>query len=283
MLWVIPRNLPLMVCLSLTLAAGANENGASLRITIQPPFWKTWWFLALGLMAIVLILALFHEYRVKQRIKSFWQVEQARKQENERIRKQIARDFHDEFGHKLTNIALFTEILKQNLHATSPEDLKYLNKISDASRSLSMGIRDFIWALDPPKDSLYDVAMRLKDFGDALCSSAGIDFHVKGIDKKYEEVGMSMAWRRYLTLIFKESMDHLARQPECKNVTLEIACERKNVALTLSYVAANLDGGPDHLAHWGEMKKYAHEIGGELVMTSDPKGGHRMQFWGKIP
>lgn len=196
------------------------------------PFGKTWWFLALGLMAIVFILALLHEHRVKQRIKNFWQIEQARRQENEQIRKQIARDFHDEFGHKLTNISLFTEILKQNLRATSPEDLKYLNKISDASRSLSMGIRDFIWTLDPQKDSLYDVAMRLKDFGDALYSSAGIDFHVTDIDKKYEEVGVSMAWR---------------------------------------------------LTHWGEMKKYAHEIGGELIITSDPKGEHRMQFWGKIP
>jgi hypothetical protein len=146
-----------------------------------------------------------------------------------------------------------------------------------------MGIRDFIWALDPQKDSLYDVAMRLKDFGDALYSNAGIDFHVKGIDKKYEKTGMSMACRRYLTLIFKETMDYLAHQPECKNVTLEIACEQKDVALTLSYVAANLDGGPEHLTHWSEMKKYAHEIGGELVITSGPTGEHRVQFWGKIP
>jgi hypothetical protein len=127
------------------------------------------------------------------------------------------------------------------------------------------------------------VAIRLKDFGDALYSGAGIDFHVKGIDKKYEEVGISMAWRRYLTLVFKENMGYLARQPECKNVTLEIACEQKNVALTLSCVAANLDGDQDFLMHCGEMKKYAHEIGGELVITSDAKGEHRMQFFGKIP
>jgi glucose-6-phosphate-specific signal transduction histidine kinase len=247
------------------------------------PFWKTWWFWALCLLGTVLTLALLHEHRVKQRIKSFWKVEQARKQENEQIRRQVARDFHDEFGCKLTNILLFTEILKQNLRATSPQDLEYLNKISDASQSLSMGIRDFIWTLDPQKDSLYDVAVRLKDFGDALYSNAGIDFYVKGIDKKHEEVGMSMPWRRYLTLIFKESMGYMAHQPECKSVTLEIACEQKNVALTLAYAAANFDGDQEHLTHWGEMKKYAHEIGGELMITSNPKGEHRMQFLGKIP
>jgi len=38
-----------------------NEEGVSLKITITPPFWKTWWFQALGLGGIIfLFVSVFH-------------------------------------------------------------------------------------------------------------------------------------------------------------------------------------------------------------------------------
>ncbi len=40
-----------------------NEEGISLRITIAPPFWKTWWFLTLGI--VLLIGFTFSIYRVR--------------------------------------------------------------------------------------------------------------------------------------------------------------------------------------------------------------------------
>jgi ligand-binding sensor domain-containing protein/AraC-like DNA-binding protein len=46
-----------------------NEEGVSLRITVTPPFWKTWWFS--GLMALLVILTGLgiHLYRVRQIIR----------------------------------------------------------------------------------------------------------------------------------------------------------------------------------------------------------------------
>jgi ligand-binding sensor domain-containing protein len=43
-----------------------NESGAALRIVITPPFWQTWWFRALGLLAIAAGLAAAHRTRVAQ-------------------------------------------------------------------------------------------------------------------------------------------------------------------------------------------------------------------------
>ena len=43
-----------------------NEKGAQLRIVITPPFWQTWWFRALGLLAIATGLSAAYRARVSQ-------------------------------------------------------------------------------------------------------------------------------------------------------------------------------------------------------------------------
>ncbi len=43
-----------------------NHRGASLNITILPPFWKTWWFRSLLLLCILLIIYFIHRLRIKK-------------------------------------------------------------------------------------------------------------------------------------------------------------------------------------------------------------------------
>ncbi|NYS36190.1 hypothetical protein HZZ02_21190, partial [Streptococcus danieliae] len=56
-----------------------NESGATLAITILPPFWKTWWFRTL--MAALLLGAVYGAYR--QRVRAL------RRQQNE-LEKQVS-------------------------------------------------------------------------------------------------------------------------------------------------------------------------------------------------
>jgi len=42
-----------------------NETAKSLKIYIAPPFWKTWWFILLSLMAIIGLLSAGFQYRVR--------------------------------------------------------------------------------------------------------------------------------------------------------------------------------------------------------------------------
>jgi len=43
-----------------------NENGTSLRITISPPFWQTWWFRAVALIFLVGTAFLGHKFRLRK-------------------------------------------------------------------------------------------------------------------------------------------------------------------------------------------------------------------------
>lgn len=42
-----------------------NEKGASIRIKINPPFWKTWWFRLLAVITAILLIAAFFKLRLK--------------------------------------------------------------------------------------------------------------------------------------------------------------------------------------------------------------------------
>src|SRR5690606_33061597 len=41
-----------------------NEEGATLRITVLPPWWATWWFRTLAVLAVVALLAAAYQRRV---------------------------------------------------------------------------------------------------------------------------------------------------------------------------------------------------------------------------
>ena len=261
-----------------------NEIGAANKITIHPPFWQTWWFRALALGLLAGAILVLHEQRVKQKISNMLEIERLRKAENERLRKQVADDFHDEFGQKLTNIALFAEIIRRNLNGTAPQTAGHLNKITDAATSLSDGMRDFIWTLDRNKDSLYNVAARLKDFGESLFSRTPIDFAVSDIAAEWESIHLSMDWKRHLIQIFKEGMKNSRKHADCSTVSLQIVLAGEEVTMNL---VDNGKGFENTEAAYGAglryIKKRAGKIGGALEIISQSGQGTHLQFRGQLP
>jgi signal transduction histidine kinase len=227
---------------------------------------------------------LAHDYRVRQKLARMMEIEQARKAENELLRKQVADDFHDEFGQKLTNIALFAELSKRNLDNASPRAIAHLSKISDTAKSLSEAMRDFIWTLDRNKDSLYNVAERLKDYGEALFSKTGIAFEIKGFSEELEQISLPMDWKRHLIQIFKAGMQNCLRDGGCENVTLGISPNGQSLEIYLVDDSKDFghDGsvtGPD----WRYIKKRAEKIRGQLHVIAGAGHGTKIQFIGSIP
>jgi ligand-binding sensor domain-containing protein/signal transduction histidine kinase len=260
-----------------------NDAGAAVRITIHPPFWQTWWFRLSALVLLVATILILHEYRVKQKIGNMLKLEQVRKAENEKLRKQVADDFHDEFGQKLTNIALFAEIIRRNLNGTAPQTAAHLHKINDAAASLSDGMRDFIWTLDRNKDSFYNVATRLKDCGELLFGKTKICFAMTDFSPDWENILLSMDWKRHLIQIFKEGMKNAAKHAECANVTLDLACTDRRLDIRLADDGKGFENDDtEYGAGLRYIKKRAGKIGGDLKIISRPGQGTMIQFTGQI-
>ena len=86
-----------------------NEQGASLAMLVEPPFWRTGWFLTVSTLALLGIIVASVHYVSTQRL--YRQLENLRQQEAlERERARIARDLHDQLGANLTQVSLLGEM-----------------------------------------------------------------------------------------------------------------------------------------------------------------------------
>jgi ligand-binding sensor domain-containing protein/signal transduction histidine kinase len=258
-----------------------NNAGASFNFIINPPFYRTWWFYLLSFVLLAGIVLSVHKYRVRMKIKQIVEIE--------KMRKKIADDFHDELGHKLTKISLYSELMRQEL-SSSIQDVPpvqvndnedYLKKINEAANKLFDDTKDFIWSIDPVKDTLYDLAVYLKDFGDEFFDRTGIAFRVNEISTDLAEINLPMDWKRQLILIFKEAMNNCLRHSECKNAGLSVTASEDKIEIILRDDGS---GFPVNSGSRGRgvinMKARAEKIGAELFIESTPGSGTLILFSG---
>ena len=260
-----------------------NEEPASMEIIILPPFWRTWWFTSLLIIAGLITIYLIHLIWAQRKIKHALEIERVRAEESERVRKQTAIDFHDELGHRLTRISLLTEIVKRKLGDSHWEVLPLLRKISENSIQLYDGTKDFIWAIDPQNDSLYELLVRLKDFGDEIFTDTNIDFFVKGISIELENTSLSTDMKRHLTLIFKEGMNNSLKHSGGKKVSLESRIIGDEIEIALEDDGAGFKISEDNSGNGlKNMIKRAEKINGQLQINTEPGKGTRISFRGKV-
>jgi signal transduction histidine kinase/streptogramin lyase len=261
-----------------------NERGTSLRLVITPPFWKTPWFYGLAVLSLVGFIFSLNRYRVQNQLRRITELDRVRAAENRLVRQRASDDFHDEFGHKLTKIALLSQVMKRTAAEGQRVQIEQLDKIIQTSEELSVGMRDFLWALNPEKDSAGDIAIRLKDFGDDLFNGLGIAFRAHGTENGIESIPLSVDWRRHLLLIFKEAMNNAAKHSACRNSTLEFLHEKGILTVRLTDDGRGFDL---HTAVAGQglegMKKRAEKIRGTLSIVSAGGRGTVVEFAGRIP
>ncbi|MDX2250260.1 MAG: two-component regulator propeller domain-containing protein [Bacteroidia bacterium] len=244
-----------------------NETGASLFIHVSPPPWKTGWAYLLYIVFSGMLLAAFIYYRDQSRIR----LEKARTDEREQVRKNAAADFHDELGNKLTKISLFLELAKRQASLTQRP---LLQKVETNVQTLSEGVRDLIWVLDPEKDSLYDTLVHLKDFGDALFEQTDITFRTEGIRPDLEKIKIPLSTRRHLVLLFKEAMNNSLKYAGGNEVFFR--ANHYGERLTLSFQDRGKGLGEEVLGTgYGlkNMRERAQKIGATLKIESLPEGG----------
>jgi len=254
------------------------------KFRIKPRFYQTRYWHPTVVGTLVLLIILFFTWRTRLKIKRSVELERVRGQEKEHVQKTIAADFHDELGQKLTKISLFSEIIKAKFSDSSSENLVYINKISKAAKELSSSTRDFIWTLNPAQDSLHDVAIYLKDFGDELFDKTDVDFRVHGISKELEEIKLPMEWRRHIILIFKEAMNNVIKHAECSSLMLNISLNYNILDISLKDNGLGCFNGKISPGQGlANMKNRAEIINGKLNIISDEGKGTTIQFIGEIP
>ncbi len=256
-----------------------NDKPISLTINVAP-HWsesKLAYFLYLLLGAV--LFALFYRWRnirAKEKIKIIKDIEVARLEERENLRKKNAADFHDELGHRLTKIALFLEIARKQVNGNE-KLVEYLEKVKTNTKSLSDGLKDLIWSLDPKKDTLFDTINRIQEVGDGIFDYSDMKFSTNSIDLNYGNMKLSPSERKHILLIFKEAMNNALKYSNADQCIFE--SEIKNGRAYFIFKDDGIGFDPKTINRGNgllNMRTRAEKIGGNLELEASAKNGTKI-------
>jgi ligand-binding sensor domain-containing protein/two-component sensor histidine kinase len=248
------------------LVRAVNSDGlqsplpATLQFRVLAPLWQRWWFLTLTVMVFGLAVYALIRYRVRQLL------------ELERVRTRIAADLHDDIGANLTRIAILSEVANAQLAQQAQAPETPLSSIANISRESISSMSDIVWAINPKKDSLFDLIGRMRRLAEDLLPSRGIDcdFQAPEGDSK---IKLRSETRRDAFLIFKEALNNAVRHSACRRVTIILRQERGRFTFSVSDdgrgFEENESGDGQGLAN---MRRRAESLGAQLHIAS--RGNH---------
>ena len=241
-------------------------------VTITPPFWQTWWFRIISLLAIssiswLLIKSYYKRQLVKKDIELREQRLQFEKQEalqNERTR--IATEMHDDLGGGLTSIKyLAHRALKSK--DNSPSEI--IEKIIQHSADLVNNMSEIIWAMNSGYDTLPNLISYLRNYLKRQCNEFELDLEFI-IPYEIKEIEFSGQKRRNIFLVIKEAFHNTLKYAKANQINVEVKIENNN--LTIKYKDNGIGFDKKEIVPgYGliNMKKRVEEINGKMILKSD--------------
>jgi ligand-binding sensor domain-containing protein/signal transduction histidine kinase len=194
-----------------------DDRALRYSFTVTAPFYQTATFSVLVFCFIAGVIVIISYSRVRARVRKAVEIERIRQQEQENLRKEIARDFHDEMGNQLTRIINYISLMKLSPNGQAKE---FYNKVEASAKYLYTGTRDFIWSIDPVNDELSKLFFHIRDFGEKLFEEKGINF--RAYNELNEKVSLPYGFSREANLIIKEAMTNSFNHSEAKNVSFTL-------------------------------------------------------------
>ncbi|GJQ62938.1 MAG: hypothetical protein SCALA702_19910 [Melioribacteraceae bacterium] len=247
-----------------------NTEEDNISIVIHPPFWYTWWFIALGIFGLISVISLAFKLRFDHLLAI------------ERIKSKLAADLHDNIGAGLTEISILSELTSVELKKDSPAISKRMSTLSDTARSLIDSMSDIVWMVNPKRDTLKDLLIRLKDSYSDLLSELGVAFRISSHDG-LDQLKLNMDYKQNLFLIFKEGIHNCIKHSQCSKIELVAKISGDILVLSLKDNGQGLNDVRETTGNGiKNMKSRAELIGGEVTFRSAANYGTEIIFRGKF-
>jgi signal transduction histidine kinase len=254
-----------------------NQEGKTLAITVMAPFYETWWFRLLLLLALASLVATAWRYRVAK-------LEQAQAQQQafsqqliasqEAERKRIAAEMHDSLGQRLVVMKNLAMLL---LRAKKEEqERQILSEISSEASSAIEETRTISYNLRPFQLDRLGLTKALEAMIRTSASASGI--HVKAelddIDDFFPEELRINAYR-----IVQESLGNIMKHAQATEVIVRARRSAEGMMLTIedngrgfnqAERSAPASGSGFGLTGIGERARLLH---GDLKIRSTPGCG----------
>lgn len=261
-----------------------TQSPAQFSFEIIPPFWLETWFFATVLVLFLIALKLTNDYRVRSKLHKVLTIERIRAEELTKVRKKMARDFHDNMGNQLASITVFANLISLKLKDKSDDVNELLQNIEKHTKSLFNGTKDFIWSIDPESDNLTEIFTYIKDFGEELYEKVSVDFYSETIGLQDQKATVPSGYSRQLVLIFKEAMTNVLKHANASEVYFVLKLKGNEFVIELKDNGQGLNTEKIGKGQgFKNMRSRASQINCQLDVQSNPqKGGTIITLKGKF-
>lgn len=238
----------------------ANEDGvwsepATITLIYLPKWYQTWWFKVLLGLAVAGAAYSFYRMRINQILKQ------------QKIRKDVASDLHDDIGSSLNSIKVFA-----HLAGADPSKKEYIQNVETNLEHATVGLRDMIWILDDKLDSVTDLCSRLEQLAARPAEAVGITVHFK-IQEGLGNRILPKHIKRNLFLIVKEAINNSIKYAQCRNIDVQFALRQKKLQLQIRDDGIGFDLENKSAGYGlGNMKNRAEQIHFDCVIHSGSTG-----------
>ena len=253
-----------------------NETGASLDFSVAPAYWQTAWFRSLCVAAILALLWMLYQLRMRQLAHQFDVKLEARVDERTRI----ARELHDTLLQSFNGLLLRFRTVRELL-SRSPDQARTIldNAIDETRQALTEG-RKAVQGLRSSAVEAHEFSEAINTLTEELVSDpthsgvAGVRLNVEGTPRKKRLLIRDEIYR-----IAGEALRNAFRHAEARHIEVQLSYGEKSFELRVRDDGKGIDpkiiadGGPT--GHFGlrGMRERAQQIGGQLTVWSAPGSG----------
>jgi len=209
-----------------------NLTGATVRITVVPPFWRRWWFITLAALGFVGVIAVVWKYRVAQLQRTQMAQQNFARQlieSQEHERKRIASELHDSLGQNLLivkNRAQLGQIAAQE----SPEFLEQFEWIVSSATQSIEEVREIAQNLRPYHLDRLGLTKALEVMIEKVAATTRIHFvsELVPLDDLFSKEDAITLYR-----VVQESLNNVVKHAQASEVRVSIERLTDSVTLTI--------------------------------------------------
>jgi ligand-binding sensor domain-containing protein/signal transduction histidine kinase len=242
-----------------------NQEGAVVKFYLNPRFYQTFWFYALLVLLLALLVWQFYHFRVR-RMKAQFAAVLA-----ERTR--IAREIHDNLAQEMLGISVQLEVVARTMPPGAEVAQNHLDRVRMLVRHGIAEARRYVWDLRSQALDQADLPTALSETARRLTADASVDAQVQ-VGGVFRALPRSV--EDNLLRIAQEAINNAVTHANPDRILVNLTFDIKQVQLSVRDDGRGFDqSAQPSNGHFGlvGMRERAQRIGGTLHISSSAETG----------